>query len=158
MHVRDWMSPDPTTLNPDASVREARQLMGYYGCRHIPVIANDRLVGIVSDRDVRIDDDILRRAVENSRTKLDERLSQVMSSPPHTIDPDASVEAAARIMLSWRVSALPVVEDNRCVGIITTTDCLLAALSIPSECWGAKERVEHMLEVSIESPRRSAAR
>ena len=154
MRVRDWMSPDPATLTTEASVREARELMGYYGYRHIPVVQNDRLMGIVSDRDVRIDDDVLRRAVENSRTKLDDSVGQVMSSPPHTIDPDATVEAAARIMLSWRISALPVVEENRCVGIITSTDCLLAALSIPSEHWGAEERDEQALETSVDRSQR----
>lgn len=154
MRVRDWMSPDPTTLTTSASVREARELMAYYGVRHLPVVQGDHLAGIVSDRDVRIDDDVLRRAVETASTQLDGGVGQVMSSPAHVIDPDESVEAAARSMLSWRVSALPVVADGNVVGIITTTDCLLAALSIPSDCWGARDRADHTLEVTVESPRK----
>ena len=135
MRVREWMSPDPVTVSPSTTVREARQLMRYYGVRHLPVVEHDHVVGMLSDRDVRIDDNALELiaaasadADEATGSARDVRL--VMSSPVHVIGPDEAVEAAARAMLSWRVSALPVVDgQDRLLGLITTTDCLLASLS-----------------------------
>ncbi len=135
MRVRDWMSPDPITVRPSTSVREARRLLRYYGVRHLPVVERDRVVGMISDRDVRIDDkalDLIAAATvdvdEVAGQQRDVRL--VMSAPVHVIGPDEAVEAAARAMLSWRVSALPVVDpEGALLGLITTTDCLLASLS-----------------------------
>jgi acetoin utilization protein AcuB len=134
MRVRDWMSPDPVAVEPTTSVREARHLLRYYGVRHLPVVQRERVVGIISDRDVRIDDASLTLLAEASHldevTGLGRPVELVMTAPPHTIGPDEPIEAAARTMLSRRISALPVVdEDQRLVGMITTTDCLLASLS-----------------------------
>ena len=134
MLVRNWMSPDPVTISGDTTVHEARRLLDYYGIRHLLVVDADRLVGVVSDRDVRIDDTSLRKAIRDGTVAdlVDDKrtTAAIMSSPAQVIDIDASVEAAARLMLSRRISALPVVEfDNRLRGVITTTDCLLASLS-----------------------------
>jgi acetoin utilization protein AcuB len=135
MRVREWMSPDPVTVEPSTSVREARRLLRYYGVRHLPVVERDGVVGMLSDRDVRIDEgvlDIIAAATADAdpATGASREVRLVMSSPVHVIGPEESVEAAARAMLSWRISALPVVNGgNRLLGLITTTDCLLASLS-----------------------------
>lgn len=141
MRVREWMSTDPVTVSPSHQVRDARRLMHQYGIRHVPVVdRTGRLVGIVSDRDVRIDEQALERALAHltsvcvaviAEAAGDERsVETVMSPSPHVVAPDDTVEAAARRMLSRRVSALPVVdEDGGLCGVITTTDCLLASLS-----------------------------
>ena len=134
MKVREWMSPDPVTVTPRTTVSVARQLLSTYGFRHLPVVDGDRLVGIISDRDVRLDDaqvrGALRRGVLGEVLEDDRPTEAVMSSSPHVIGPDEMVEAAARLMLSRRISGLPVVDaDHRLCGIITTTDCLLASLA-----------------------------
>ena len=135
MLVRNWMSPDPVTVEPATDVGEARRLMRYYGVRHLPVVDEQgHVVGMVSDRDVRIDDAEVRRLASMGRvgeaTGDGQIVEAVMSSPVHTVGADEPVEAAARQMLSRRVSALPVVDaDRRMQGVITTTDCLLASLS-----------------------------
>ena len=135
MLVRNWMSPDPVTVTPATEVAEARRLMRYYGVRHLPVVGDDGfVVGMVSDRDVRIDDAEVRRLAAMGRvgeaTGEGQLIEAVMSSPVHTVGVDEPVEAAARLMLSRRVSALPVVDGERQMqGVITTTDCLLASLS-----------------------------
>lgn len=133
MQVRDWMTSDPIVATPDTEVREARRLLHANGIRHLPVVGSGRLVGIVSDRDVRIDDRSLRQlaALERLGDVVGEGkpLEVVMSSPPYVVGPDESVSAAARQMLSRRISALPVVEDGALIGILTTTDCLLALLA-----------------------------
>lgn len=132
MRVRDWMTSDPIVASPDTEVGEARRLLHANGIRHLPVVGGNRLVGMVSDRDVRIDDRSLRRIAALERlgevTGEGKPLEVVMATPPHVVGPEETVAAAARLLLSRRVSALPVVEDHALVGIITTTDCLLALL------------------------------
>lgn len=129
MRVREWMSPDPVTVTPSTPVPEARRLLRYYGVRHLPVVEGERVVGIISDRDVRIDEATLR-ALARARGDDAREVRLVMSAPAHVVGPDETIEAAARSMLSWRISALPVVAPGgRLLGIITTTDCLLASLA-----------------------------
>ena len=122
MLVRTWMSPDPVSVGATAPVSEARQLLHHYGFRHLPVVAHDRLLGVVSDRDV--------AACRHGHDTFDARpISTIMSSPPLQISVTDTVEAAARVMLSRQISSLPVVDESGAlVGMITTTDCLLALL------------------------------
>lgn len=133
MRVRDWMNTDPIVVGPATEVREARHLLHHYGIRHLPVVDDGRLVGIVSDRDVRIDDRSLHQLAALER--LDQAAGEgkpveaVMSTAPQVVDGDQPVAAAARLMLSRRISGLPVVDDGVLVGIITTTDCMLALLA-----------------------------
>ncbi|HUG84635.1 MAG TPA: CBS domain-containing protein [Euzebya sp.] len=137
MAVKDWMAIDPVVVGPDDTVHEARALLRDRGVRHLPVVYDGRLIGIISDRDVSIDDRSLRRleAMERIGEAVGEGtpVEAVMSTSVHTCDPEASVGDAARLMLSRRISALPVVSDGALVGIITTTDCLLAALTTDAD-------------------------
>lgn len=117
MRVREWMSPDPVTTTQEVTAADAGHLMARYGIRHLPVITGRRLVGVISDRDV-------RSAFPGAT------VGNTMSSPACVVRDDDSVEAAARLMLSRRISALPVIDAaDGLVGMITTTDCLLASLS-----------------------------
>ena len=91
--------------------------MHTYGIRHLPVVVHGRVLGMISDRDV--------RGAMPGRTVAD-----VMSSPAHVVRPDDTIETAARLMLSRHISALPVVDaGGQLTGMITTTDCLLASLT-----------------------------
>ena len=117
MLVASWMSPDPVSTVPGATAAAAGRVMHTYGIRHLPVVMKGRVVGMLSDRDV-------RSALPGRQ------VGDVMSAPPQTASPDDTIEAAARLMLSRHISALPVVDfDGRLVGMITTTDCLLASLT-----------------------------
>lgn len=134
MSVNEWMAIDPVTVGPDVEVREARRLLSQHGIRHLPVVDGDRVIGIISDRDVKIDDRSLHRleALERIGEAVGEGkpVEAVMTTSVHAIGPEESVGDAARLMLSRRVSALPVVDEEGVLqGIITTTDCLLAALT-----------------------------
>lgn len=133
MKVRDWMSPDPVTVSPDTTVAEARALMEAEGFRHLPVVTGGTLLGIVSDRDVAIKDAALRAAIRQRTVEGllddDRPVESVMSHALHLIGSDAAVSEAARLLVSRRISALPVVDsDRKMVGIITSVDCLLASL------------------------------
>lgn len=132
MRVREWMSPDPVTVEATMTVREARRLLAYYGIRHLPVVRDGAVVGMLSDRDLRLDDDVveaLAHGVPAAELGLDRPVEVVMSSPVHTIGDGEPIEAAARLMLSRRISAVPVLDgEGALVGLVTTTDCLLASL------------------------------
>lgn len=135
MKVRDWMSAEPVTATPEMTVSQARSIMQDRGVRHLPVVDRRRhVVGIVSDRDVMITDDELRAAIRHREVPglVDDARSvdEVMTVAPRVIADTAAVEDAARTLAAARVNALPVVDAaHRLVGIITSTDCLLAGLS-----------------------------
>ena len=138
MRAQSWMAYEPVTVTPDDSIRDARKLMRLRGVRHLPVVERDRVVGMLSDRDVRITDVELEGITEPgdvADVAGEERtVRELMSSPVHVIGEDATVEDAARLMVSRRISSVPVVtEEGRLVGLLTTTDCLLAFLSTASE-------------------------
>ncbi len=84
--------------------------------RRLPVEENGKLVGIVTDRDIR------RHVGTEDRT----RVNVAMSAPLSTVSPGTTVEEAARVMLSNKIGGLPVVEDGKLVGIITTSDVMQA--------------------------------
>lgn len=105
--------------------------------RHLPVLDGDRLVGVVTDRDLRLamppiwadDRDELRDAL-NTR-----RVSEVMIRDIITVPSDTPVEYAAKLLYTHRIGCLPVVDDDRLVGILTETDLLRAF----AELFGATE-------------------
>lgn len=133
MSIKDWMTIEPITVTPETPVPTARSLLRDNGFRHLPVVEDGRLVGMVSDHDVRIDDRSLQQvqALADVPGMIGEAtpVRTIMSASVHSLSPDASVGDAARLMLSRRISAVPVVDGQELVGIITTTDCLLAALT-----------------------------
>ncbi len=131
MHVKEWMSQPPITVPPSTAVYEARRLMEEKQIRHLPVVERDRLVGIITDRDIRLN--LPSPATSLSIWEINYLLArltvgEVMTKPVVTTEPDRPVEDAARLMLERRIGALPVVEDGRLVGIITETDLLRAWL------------------------------
>lgn len=127
MLVRDIMSTEVLTVGPGTTLPEAIRLARARGVRHLPVLDRDELVGIVSDRD-------LKRAMASPATSLEvhelhyllDRLTvgEIMTRGVITVDPDVPVEDAASLLLQEKISALPVTEGGRLVGIVTETDLL----------------------------------
>lgn len=123
--VKDWMTPDPVTICPDTTLPEAARLMKECRIRRLPVVENGRLVGIVTMGDV-------REASPSAATSLSiyelnyllSRLTvrEIMTRDPIAITPDTSIEASARLMLEHKIGGLPVVDNNKVVGIITESD------------------------------------
>lgn len=130
MRVSELMSRNVRTIEASESCHEAVTRMVRERIRHLPVVeAGHRLVGIVTDRDLRhclFAPAVLRSvgAVPVDSTLKDRRVREVMSSPVVTVAPGDEIEAAARLMIRDKVGSLPVVEDGRVVGIITETDLL----------------------------------
>ena len=129
MLVREWMTTVLVTVRPDAPVAEAQHLMRHRRIRHLPVVAGGRLAGIITDRDVRttLPSPATSLAVGEVRYLLDRLLvERVMTRSVITIGPDAPIAEAVRLVLAHRIGAIPVLEGERLVGIITETDLLRA--------------------------------
>ncbi len=125
--VKDWMAREVVTAAPGTRLLDADKLMREHGIRRLPVVDEDgRLLGIVTYGDVRE----ARPSGANSLTTWEMNyllanltLGEVMSKEPMTITPDAMIGEAASKMLHYRISGLPVVdEENRVIGIITESD------------------------------------
>ena len=120
MRVADRMTPDPSSVRTYHTLAAAKALMRAEGLRHVTVVEDGKLVGILSDRDLR-----------NHLGYLDcTKVNAAMTPDPITVGPDVSIEQAARLLLSNKVGSLPVVENGKVIGIITTTDLLRALLDV----------------------------
>jgi acetoin utilization protein AcuB len=117
--VRDVMATDLVTVRPDETARHAYRLMRDHRFRHLPVVERGRLVGVLSDRDL--------RPVLLSPTLARARVKELMSEDVTTVALDAPVEEAASLLVVKKIGCLPVVADGALVGIVTETD-LLAVL------------------------------
>jgi acetoin utilization protein AcuB len=117
--VRDVMATDLVTVRPHETARHAYRLMRDRRFRHLPVVENGKLVGILSDRDL--------RPVLLSPTLARARVRELMSEDLTTVGPDAPVEEAASLLVVKKIGCLPVVAEGRLIGIVTETD-LLAVL------------------------------
>ncbi len=118
MLVGDVMQTRLVTVAPDTPLSQAMALLGRRGIRHLPVVDGDRLVGIVSDRDLK------RAAAPPPAGPEDRPVSAIMTRQVLTIAPSFPVEEAARVMVAEKISALPVTEAGSLVGIVTETDVL----------------------------------
>jgi len=114
--VADLMTEDPVTATPLLPASDARKLMRSVHARHLPVVDGQRLVGIVSDRDL--------RRVEAAGEAGEWQLSHCMQREPLTVGPATRGAEAAALMVTAKISALPVVADGELVGIVTLTDLL----------------------------------
>ena len=123
--VRDWMTRGPATVADDCSVEAAAKQMRDDEIRHLLVLDGDRLVGVVSTRDLgRLAGDPARPAPRS------ERVSRIMTENPITVAPETPVTVAARLLLESRIGALPVRDDDAIVGIFTISDALEALLAL----------------------------
>ncbi|HKZ05565.1 MAG TPA: CBS and ACT domain-containing protein [Methylomirabilota bacterium] len=127
MLVKDVMQAPVTTATPDLSVPKVLRLLQGRGVRHVPVVEGDALVGIISDRDVK--QAMVSAAATAEGRARDEIVAhltagQIMTRPARSIGPDFAVEDAVKMMVSGRISAVPVTDAGRLVGIVTETDVL----------------------------------
>lgn len=118
MLVRDHMTRKVITIDADHPLREASEQLARHRVRQMPVMRGERLVGIVTQRD-------LRSAPTTARN-----VSQIMTAKPFVIAPDASVDEAAHLLRTYKVGALPVVDGQELVGIITVSDVLDAFIAL----------------------------
>jgi len=129
LRVHDRMSRDPFTVAPDDSLQTVVDLLRRRDIRAVPVVERGRLIGIVTDRDLRQvtpsyplfrDETEIRRYTENLR------VTAAMTADPLRVSSDTTLVEAAKILETYRISSLPVVDGDTLVGMISVTDLLRA--------------------------------
>lgn len=123
--VRDWMTPNPITIDPKTTLPEAHRLMKECHIRRLPVVDRGQVVGILTLGDIR--EASPSDATSLSIYELNYLLAKltvehIMTREPLTIAPSATIREAAQIMLERKIGSLPVIEDEKLVGIITESD------------------------------------
>ncbi|MEM2103700.1 MAG: CBS domain-containing protein [Candidatus Bathyarchaeia archaeon] len=118
--MKDIMVTDVVSVGPDVIVKKAVKVMNDFEIGCLIVVEDSKVIGILTERDV------LKRVVNEGRKPEETRVGEVMSKPPITVNPDASLENAIQLMFKYKIKKLPVVENNRLVGLITFTDLVRA--------------------------------
>ena len=136
MLVGKRMTRDPVTINGDALLSEAQEKMRRGGFRRLPVLSDEKLVGVVTDRDLRAHAGYLERTKVNG----------VMTEQVRTVSPATTLEEAAQICLKFQIGGLPVVDNGRLVGIITTSDVMKAFLDTMGASQPGSNRIDFVLE------------
>ena len=113
--VKDLMTKNVVTIDVNKTVVEAAALMSENDIGDLIVMDNNTPVGIVTERD------FVRRVLAEGKS-ADSKVSDVMTRPLKVIDPDAPIKEAARRMVNKKIRRLPVIKDNKLVGIITAAD------------------------------------
>ena len=120
MQVVHVMTKHPETIAPDEVLLTAKEMMDAGGFRRLAVVHDHRVVGILTERDLRAHGGYLKS------TKVDAAMAKRVISVHST----TSVEDAARLMLKHKIGGMPVIDDGKLVGIVTTSDMLHALLSV----------------------------
>jgi CBS domain-containing protein len=115
LKIREIMTTDVRTISANDSISEAANIMKQLDVGAVPVTDNDLLVGIVTDRDL-----VLRGLAEGKNSG--ERVSTIMTKDITTVNPDMDVHKVADIMASKQIRRLPIVENDRLVGIVSIGD------------------------------------
>jgi CBS domain-containing protein len=114
--VREVMTPNPTSCSPRASVAEAAKAMAREDVGPIPVVDGERLVGILTDRDIVI------RVVAEGRDPQSTSVGEVASRDLTTVSPDEDLDRALQLLAERQVRRLAVVEGEMLVGVIAQAD------------------------------------
>jgi CBS domain-containing protein len=115
-NVKDVMTSNPTTVQSDATVVEAARIMRDQDTGIVPVVENDRLVGTVTDRDITV------RVVAEGRDPESTTVREIASTDVVSVEPQQDLSEALRLMAEHQVRRLPVVENDRVVGIVAQAD------------------------------------
>ena len=132
MKIKDWITREVVTIGPEASVKEAFGLLKSMGIRHLPVVKEGRLKGIVTDRDLRRPkiSDVFKSWDELYRLNDEIQVQDIMVAPAVTISEETTIQEAAKVMAQKRIGALPVTDKNgKLAGIISESDILRAFAS-----------------------------
>jgi CBS domain-containing protein len=153
------MTPNPVIVDRDATLDQALALLERYGFRHLPVAECNRVVGILSDRDLRLSTAMLSssdRLRDRSGQKLPgaERVSEIMRMPVHCLPLDASPRQAAQDMLRLEIGAIPIVDGDVLIGIVTETDFLRLFLE---QCRSSHGRCDDLTRYHMHQPLTSVA-
>ncbi|MFD3155831.1 CBS domain-containing protein [Haloimpatiens sp. FM7330] len=116
MQIKDIMTKDIASVNYDDTVERAAQLMKQYNVGSIPVCEGEKVIGILTDRDITL------RSVADGQNVMRQSVREIMSSNPVTASPSMDIHEAARMMSERQIRRLPIIESGNLVGIISIGD------------------------------------
>ncbi|MGE5638237.1 MAG: cyclic nucleotide-binding/CBS domain-containing protein [Chloroflexota bacterium] len=116
MKAEDIMVEDVVKLDEETSVKKAAEIMVEEGITAIIITKKKKIVGIVTERD------ILKRVVVREKNVAETKMKDIMSNPLITIEPNTKLEEAARLMFEKRIKNLPVMKNNRLIGLVSLQD------------------------------------
>ncbi len=119
--IKDIMQECPVTIQPDAQLGVARDLMAESKIRHLPVVENDQVVGVLTDRDI---SNYAERTGESIWSGGLHPVSAAMETVVETTSSEESIADAMARLASDKIGCLPVLLNGKLVGIVTTTDLL----------------------------------
>ena len=125
--VEKWMTKDVVTVPPHEKITDAFELMQRRGIRHLPVIEDGELKGLVTDRDIRLA--LIPSPLSTPEERVYhlgalERVDEIMATDLITVEPSTTIEEAAKLMAKHKIGAVLVVRRGTLVGILTETDIL----------------------------------
>jgi acetoin utilization protein AcuB len=125
--VEKWMTRDVITVQPHEKIIDAFELMQRQGIRHLPVIEDGELKGLVTDRDIRLA--LIPSPLSTPEDRMYhlgalERVDEIMTTDLIIVSPNATIEEAAKLIAQHKIGAVPVVAQGTLVGILTETDIL----------------------------------
>ena len=126
MKVENYMTKQVITVKPGSSLQSAKNLMKANKIRHIPIVSDDeKLVGIISDRDIRkisSTSDPSHEQGEKQELLTQSKVDDVMAKHPISVLPDTPIEDAATLLRDEKIGALPVIHEGKLAGIISESD------------------------------------
>ena len=140
MRTEDWMQRQVQSVRPLDSLQHAREIMAAHRINQLPVVVEGKLVGIVTDRDLRdafpsVFECWPRGRAAEAATAIPKHITVelVMTTNVLTLGPKAPLAEAARLMRTERIGAIPIVENDQLVGIVTRSDILDAFLTLAEQ-------------------------
>jgi acetoin utilization protein AcuB len=127
MRVADRMTANPVAISSTDTLATARGLMDRGKFRALPVLENGRLIGIVTDRDLRKHEGLAGKAVGYLEGT---KVTDAMTPDPMTVPPESLAVDAARLLVERKIGGLPVMDKGKLVGIVTTSDLLRALVDM----------------------------
>lgn len=116
MELRNIMTKTVATITPEDTVERAAQMMKEYNIGSIPVCRGEEVVGMITDRDITL------RSSATGKNAHQQKVREIMTSNPVVGTPDMDIKDASRIMSERQIRRLPVVENNKVVGIVALGD------------------------------------
>lgn len=123
--VEEFTTPDPLTASEDMLIDDVQKMMDELGIRHLPITRDGQVVGVISDRDVRVLSGL------DAEQRVQVRAADIMAADPVSVTADMPLDRVAYIMSDKKVGSVIVLEEeNRFLGIFTVTDALNALIEI----------------------------
>ncbi len=143
MLVKDIMTQQVVAIEPEMPIADVHVLMEQRNIRHFPIVEREKLIGIVSDRDIRLVGSEHKHAPE--AVKLSDCIREIMAYPVLTAHPLDAIEEAAKVLRENKIGAMPVMQDDVLVGIVTGIDFLDALVKMTG-VYGSSSRLELELD------------